>query len=506
MEIVLTPEEMRKADKYAIDAIGIPSAILMENAARSASDIIYHIFEDSDIDIKIIIICGSGNNGGDGFALARHLHEYFDTVVYWYGDESKMSHETKTNFQICNNIEMEVRKINDLNELNVLDFDCDCIIDAMIGVGGSETINGLANEILDKIKVLDMFKIALDVPTGLNSLNGKAAANCFKADYTITMYARKLGLLINDGPDFSGEIFTAELGAPSHVPEKFAKNYIYDLFDLDLLYADRERKTSKFDYGKVVIIAGSKDYPGAAALCANAAITAGAGLVELFTEVIHPALLPEIIIHTDDIADTDNYFINNFDKIVQSCEKADAVLIGPGLSSDNVDFAKKLIHVIDPDKKLVIDADAISSIDISRTYNKNIIITPHVGELGRLIKQDRKIIDNDAYNQCISWANKLNLTLLLKHYPSVISDGELTFLTVNGNSGMATAGSGDVLSGFIVSLCAQGFDSLTAASFGSYIHALCGDYYVSKYDETTLTASKLIESLSIINKNEINEK
>ncbi len=497
MENILTPAQMRKADACAIDGFGIPSGLLMENAARSAFEYIAGLFYDVSEDFSILLVCGSGNNGGDGFALARHLHNFFKVDIIWIGSEEKMSPETHTNFIICRSLGINMTHISDVSELDNINWNYyNCIIDSMIGVGGSENIRGIANDILKTVNSLNAFKIAVDAPTGLNTLTGKAGENCFRADLTITMYAKKLGLLIGDGPDYCGEVLVANLGAPVSCVDETADTFAFDTEDLSLLLPGRNRRTSKFDYGRLVIIAGSKKFPGAGALSANAAIKSGVGLVELFSEVLHPAVLPEVICHTNNQGN--DYWVKNSVFIKQRCDKADAVLIGPGLGQENVFFFEDFIENLIDKKKVIVDADALSLIDKNKQYNDNLIILPHIGEFARITGDDRGTIDENAFEYCKNLAKRLNCIVHLKHYPSISSDGNFSFLTLRGNPGMASGGSGDVLAGITGAMAALGFSALTAAGLASFVHAAAGDYYKELYNEITLTASDLIDTLPYI--------
>jgi NAD(P)H-hydrate epimerase len=503
MELFLTPEQMRQADRKAIEGYAIPSPLLMENAARSTFEYIAELFQDVPSIFSILVVCGSGNNGGDGFALARHLNDFFMVDVLWIGKEEKMSPETHTNYQICKSIGMNIRHIPDTDSLDEIDWNYDCIIDAMIGVGGSENIRGIANDILKILNNLPAFKIAVDAPTGLNTLTGKAGENCFRADLTVTMYAKKVGQVIGDGPDYCGEIMVANLGAPYSCVDELADTFAFDYDDLNLLLPPRKRRSSKFDYGRLVIIGGSKRFPGAGALAANAAIKSGVGLVELFSEVLHPQILPEVICYTDN--QSGNYWQENMDIIKQRCLKADAILIGPGLGDDNYLLFNELLEELINDKKVILDADAIMLIDKTKKYNDNLIITPHLGEFARLIGKNRDEIDENPFDICKASAEKLNCIIHLKHYPSISSDGHIAFLTLNGNPGMASGGSGDVLAGIVASFAAMGMSSLTAVALGSFIHAAAGDNYSDAFGEQTLTASDLIEALPFVFGSDNNE-
>lgn len=490
---------MRKADNTAIEEFGIPGAILMENAARSASEIIFRITEEDESIFydTCLIICGSGNNGGDGFALARHLCELYSVTVYWLGSEEKMSPETLTNFNAVKNIGIPMIHISIENQVDSLDFNFDILIDSMIGVGGSENITGIASLVLKKIFNINALRIAIDAPTGLNTETGAVYKYCFDADHTITMFAMKSGMLIGNAPDFCGEIHTAYLGAPERIVENLSSIKAIEEYDLNNMLPDRFRQSSKFDYGRVVIIAGSMKYPGAAALCANSAIKSGAGLVQLYTTFFHPALLPEII--TCILPVNNEGFISekSLDMLIGECIKADCLIIGPGIGDCNETTAmiSKLLDSISPDLPVVIDADGLRALNKSSKLNENIVITPHSGEISRLTEIDRSLIEANPLVFSKEWANKLNCNILLKTVPVAVSNGEDVFINLTGNPGMASGGSGDVLSGLIGGLIAQGMQTFDAAVLGAYLHGKAGDLYVRDFPMHTLTASNLIDYL-----------
>lgn len=498
MKHILTPEQMRATDSYAINDLGIASAILMENAARSSAIYVRKIINSSDKPHKqILILCGSGNNGGDGFALARHLNDDCDVVVLWLGAEEKMSPETLANFKALVKIGTPLIHITDEKSILQYFFDADCIIDALVGVGGSENLKGLVIPLLQRANSASALKVAIDAPTGLNTHTGLAHCDAFIADYTITMFAIKSGMLLNKGIALCGQILTADLGAPSSIVTKFAEIHSYENGDLCGLLPVREKLTSKFDYGRVIIIAGSKNMPGAAALAANAAITAGAGLVYLFAPSIHKSVLPEVIPIQAPANDTGSLSVKALDTIKPWFEKADVVAFGPGFgpSRETVLFSKMLIEQIPSHIKIIIDADGLKAVDFESKLRSNILLTPHIGEFAGITGLPRSEVTVNAPNLAKEWAERLGSIILLKHLPSIITDGKTSYWNINGNPGMSTAGSGDVLTGIISALAAQKQNLLDSAAKGAFIHAMAGDYYAEKFGQYTLTASELIKSL-----------
>ncbi|MCX7908979.1 MAG: NAD(P)H-hydrate dehydratase [Ignavibacteria bacterium] len=498
MKYILTPEEMKNADKNAIENYGVPSIVLMENAARSSAIFIHQIIAELGLkEPSFTFFCGSGNNGGDGFALARHLFDLYKVRVFWIGDETKMSEETHTNFLAAKRLGIPVTKLENNEEVERLTLDTEIIVDALIGVGGNENIRGLALDILRKIKNSKSVKIAIDCPTGLNSLNGVANEFCFEADYTITMFTYKLGLLINRGPDFTGKILVANLGVPNFIVKSISKTFAYETEDLPLLIPTRYRRSSKFNYGRVLIIAGSERYPGAAALTANASIKSGAGLTILASTNFHPALLPEVIRFPLPATVSGSIAKNSYDILLDEIEKSDAIAIGPGLTDDSetLSLVKKIIDNFKDRKKIVLDADGLKILDPNSILTKNVIITPHSGELSKITGIQRSQIEQNSYFLAKEWASKLNCIIHLKSVPPVTTDGEISYLCLTGNPGMASGGSGDVLTGIISTFAARGLPQLIAASLGAFVHSLAGDNYAQKYGMETLTASSLIDCL-----------
>lgn len=501
MIYVLTPEEVRKADQTAIIDYKIPPSILMENAARSIAELVKSIISNVELNgIKIALFCGVGNNGGDGFALARHLVDYGKVDVYWIGNPEKMSNETKMNFDILSNLEILVNHISNTKDLAKIIYDYDIIFDALIGVGGSEKLNGFVVDVLDAINKAECLKIAVDVPTGLNAETGNAHPNTFIADYTVTMFAIKTGMLLGRGPDFCGNIVVGQLGAPQNIVEQLCCNYIIEKKDILAWLPKRVRNSNKFDYGKALIVAGSVNMPGAAALVANSAIKAGTGLVHLYSPKSHPLLLPEVI-PTELPTNTQGSLSTSYiEHILEASKNVNVIAIGPGIqiNDDTRKIVEELIKHRSKSTPIILDADAITSNLLEFKLDQNVLLTPHLGEFARMIGINREEVALNSLALTKYWARKLNCKILLKGPTTIISDGEKTFLNTYGSSTLATAGSGDVLTGIISSLAAQGCDLLISAALGAYIHSKIGEHFASKIASRGLTASKMIDLIEVV--------
>lgn len=488
MKYYLTKEAAYKIDEFFIKEINIPSQILMENAAHSTFNSILQIPEINRVN-NILLLCGSGNNGGDGFALARYLSNHFNVDIYFDSEIKNMSEETLVNYNICKKLGISfVESIED---------NYDLIIESLVGIGVDENINSKLSNLLNKVNKIDALKIAIDNPAGLNVNTGIASQDAFIADYTVTMFAEKIGLIINDGPKVSGKIIAVNLGTPERYVRNFTNYKSLEEIDTIALHKPRKDNTSKFDYGRIAIIAGSKDMLGAGALAANAAIKAGAGLVHLISTGRHSQLLPEVICQTFEENKYGSLALKSLNEILEITEKADTIAIGPGISNDEnvLHLIQKIIEE-NQNKKLILDADALKCIDSNSILSNNFIITPHIGEFSNIINIDRTIADINRINEVEKWSKKLNCTVLLKGYPTLISDGNEVYINRTGNSGLATAGSGDVLTGILSAIYSRYDDPLVSAALASYIHGKIADNYIINYSKSSLTASKIIELLN----------
>ncbi|MFN3194723.1 MAG: NAD(P)H-hydrate dehydratase [Chlorobiota bacterium] len=435
MNSLLTPKEMYNLDSYLIKEIGIPESSLMESAANSCVNFIKKLYPSSK---KVLVVCGTGNNGGDGLAIAKYLNVSYKVDFTIYGDKSSFNKLTENNYRI--NKSLDIKEL----ELGNINFDeYDIIIDAILGIGSSGILNEELKILVNSINNSNSTRISIDIPTGLNPLNGLVKDKSIKSDFTITMYGYKTGLLLNSGKDFSGEIHIADLGVPKEIIDNHSS---YRLFSGRKLL-NKTNNSSKFDYGKILIIAGSYEMPGAGSLASNSAISTGAGLVYLISSGRDNNLYSEVIPISDDIYSD---YINGKEDLIPYIKNINTVIIGPGLGKNN--NTESLVSIILSkynESSIIIDADALNYINIDNTYSNNIVLTPHIVEFSRIIRKDVKEILKDLPKSVKEAAKKMNVNILLKGPTTIISDGEDVIFVSNGIPNMATAGSGDVLTGIL---------------------------------------------------------
>ena len=506
MEIVVTPEEMRRLDRFAMEELLVPGQILMENAGRSIVEAMRRNYGDL-VGKKALIFCGKGNNGGDGFVVARHLFlRGAVVVVVLMGEKGELKDDAKSNFQLLGNMiksfgateRLSLVALRLLSQLRMLPK-ADFIVDAIFGTGFSGSVPPLSRKAIEWINHSQAIKVAVDVPSGIDSRNGMVGNVAVEADLTITMGFKKTGLLIGKSKAYTGRLETADIGVFCRLPSEFKSNtFVVGAKDLKESLPARPFDAHKHTVGKVFVLAGSRGLTGAAAMASESALRAGAGAVVLGTPQSVASLLArkltEVMVEPLDETSKGSLGIQAMRNAERHIQWADVVVIGPGISRDRQ--TKQFVWDIlrDIDKPMLIDADALNAISekklvLKQRKSKNIIITPHTGELSRLIKKKSVEIDANRIDICREVAGEFELTLVLKGSPTVTgSPSGDVYVNPTGNPGMATAGSGDVLSGFIAGLWAQGIDQTVAAYCGVYLHGLAGDVAREKFGEKSLMA------------------
>lgn len=486
MNYVVTGTDMKKVDNYTINTIGIPSLVLMERAALSVTET---VCQKESKDKNILVVAGVGNNGADGVAIGRMLHlKGYNVSLYIVGNVEKASDEFKYQLKIANNI-----------RINMVDsyIKSDVVIDSIFGIGLTRDVEGIYAETIEKINQGRNVVYAVDIPSGVNADNGKICGSAIKANYTVAFGSYKIGNVLYPGAEYCGKVIAADIGFPLTAYEQLDEPIkTASVEDFEFI-PPRPNYSNKGTYGKVLIIAGSDDISGAAVLCANAAFRVGAGLVRVFTakanRQIIQRLLPEAMVNT--------YDINNFDmKSLEACLKwCDVVAIGPGLGVGNTQ--KKMIEkVLEFDLSTVIDADGINNIseddELKNRLHKNVVITPHLAEVSRFLKIPVETIAADLIKYSREINYKYNINCILKDARTVITTQKETFINLSGNCGMATAGSGDVLTGVVAALIGIGVDFDNATVLAPYIHGLAGDIAAEKVSKTSMMARDIIDGIN----------
>ncbi len=498
MRYLVTAEEMRRIDNFTIEEIGIPTMVLMERAALAALETVRkYCAKHADAEKSVLVMAGVGNNGGDGLALARLLSEAGFRVEVWIvGDETRASEQWRQQRKILEHFSVKYCSKPLRNEYTIL-------IDALFGVGLSREISGIYEEAVELFNELRGRVIALDMPSGVDTDRGKILGKiCVRADETVTFGFCKRGLVLYPGCLSAGQVTVADIGISG---EGFGNRapgmYALDESPEELL-PRRCPWGNKGTFGKVLLLAGSVNMAGAAVLAARAAYRMGAGMVKVISpsdnrEIIQ-SLVPEALYGTEE-------------DFTESMAWADVIALGPGLGKG--DAALRLLSEALSGSllPLLIDADGLNllakdqklqkMLAVQGAKGRSIVLTPHVGELARLLEKDVAEVSRDVAGNGGRLAETLHSVVAAKDARTYICKGkEPVCVNLSGNSGLATAGSGDVLAGMIAGLMAQGMEPYRAACVGVYLHGCVGDRVADEIGEHACMAGDLsIRGFSNIN-------
>lgn len=492
MKYVLDSHEMKDADNNTIGHFGVDSLVLMERAALQVAEVLK---EAGLLQKRIAILCGMGNNGGDGFALGRILFlRHCSVCLFPVGDKDKMTKETAAQYDICQ--KYGVPMAFDTNRLP----DYDVYVDALFGIGLTRELSGIYYDLVAKLNELPGYKVALDMPSGVSADDGSVLGIGFLADITVTFAFPKIGQLIFPGKNYAGRLFVREIGITQESLLMYQPRCrMLEQQDLAFL-PPVPLDAHKGSRGKVLCIAGSQKMGGAACLVGKATMDAGAGMVQIYTPSCNRDLIlasfPEALVSCYDKKPEE-------EKLLKLMSWADVIAIGPGLGTTAE--AESLVSFVlrNASVPLVLDADALNIISLHMDWLKSShaerIVTPHLGEMSRLTGNPLAFVQSKKLSLCCEFARDYQVICVLKDAATItaISYGNV-FINTTGNGGMASAGSGDVLTGIIAGLIAQGLAGDKAAPVGVYLHGLAGDYAMKKHSLRGMTASDLLEGLQTV--------
>ncbi|MCX7762375.1 MAG: NAD(P)H-hydrate dehydratase [Candidatus Kryptonium sp.] len=512
MLLVASTEEMRKCDSYAIDQLGIPGLLLMENASQGVVNSILMKY-GGVAGKKVFVFCGSGNNGGDGLAVARKLFGMkADVYVFLLSEPEKLRGDAKTNYEIALRINKNKREIDVFEIITLKDVKDlekyprpDLVIDAIFGTGFKGKVQGLFYDVISWINSIRAYTVSIDIPSGLDGDTGEVAGIAVRADLTATMGLPKTGLMLNLGKILPGKIYIIDIGIPSFVYQIMGiKTYYLEQIDIKKRLPVRPFNAHKYSCGKIFALVGSPGLTGAATMSTLSAMKVGAGAVIAgVPESLSPILemkLTEVM--KLPLPETNEHTIgwNALDLIEEHMEWADVLIIGPGLSK-NYETKQVVLNILKKlNKKAVIDADGLNALvgnlNILKSLHNEIVLTPHSGEFSRLTDLPVEKIEREKIEVARNFATEYGVVLVLKGDTTVIAnpEGEV-FINSTGNPGMATAGSGDVLTGMIAGFMGQGLSALDAAICGVYLHGLAGDLARDKLGELPMMAMDILNSI-----------
>ena len=496
---LVTTQEMKEIDKLAMEKYGVSGLLLMDAAAKQVADAVVDELEKVYLEknrgesaqnpCKVVVLCGGGNNGGDGFGAARWLHSYGNVVkVFLIGSTcDKISGDAASELAMLKAAGVVVRELakeEDWFAVELAIERADIVVDAILGTGFSGELRPAARRACQLINQLAQRIVAVDVPTGVNSDNGATCEDAVKANVTVTMELPKVGLLLHPGKRLCGTVLVAGIGMPPKLLEEYP-SHKYQITDAMVrsLLPIRAEDAHKGDAGRVVVCAGSPGFTGAAALTSSAAVKAGAGLVSLLTPLssreVLAVKLTEVMVHglLERMPGVLGSAAAN--DVLERANKGDVLAIGPGLGiSDSTQQTVRDI-LAKCEVPVVIDADAITALkehtDILSKMTAPKVLTPHAGEMARLTGLAVEEINRDRISIAQKYAKEWQAVVVLKGAPTVVAcpDGTV-YVNSTGSKALATGGSGDVLTGIIAGLAAQGISLSEAAVCGVYLHGSAG--------------------------------
>lgn len=509
MKLVDT-KEIRDIDRLAIESYGVPGIVLMDQASKAVADVVVNQINLSQSKSgKVVVLCGKGNNGGDGFGAARYLKNmgYIPEVFLVNATRDVLQGDAALEAMLLEKSGVQIHSLMEESQLKPLEFLCaksDLIVDALLGTGFKGQLNGLIKSVCSLVNSLAKPVVAVDVPTGLDADFGLRAEEAIWADVTVTMALPKIGLLLYPGKENVGELVVADIGIPHTLVEAYPSHkYLLEAAEIASMLPIRKGNAHKGTAGRVALVAGCPGFTGAAAMSSWGAVKAGAGLVSLLTpEACRNILsikLTEVMVHGLEADSRGCLNAAAENEMLSWAAKTDVLAIGPGLGTSE-DTQRVIRHILEKiEKPVVIDADAITALkgymELLPKMKAPKILTPHPGEMARLTGLDLTTVDRERTAVASHYAKEWKAVVVLKGAPTVVAfpDGT-SYLNPTGCSAMATGGCGDVLTGIIAAYVASGMSIGEAALAGVYLHGLAGE--IASKGEIGLAASEIADCLA----------
>ncbi len=506
---VATASQMQNLDRRAINDFGIPGIVLMENAGRGTVDAIYRHFPDIGSK-KVIIFAGRGNNGGDGFVIGRHLiNRGIEVNVFLLTNKEKVSGDARINLELYQKMGSlyELKSEEDLFNFKNLISQGGLIVDAILGTGLKSEVSGLYREVIHYINSLPIPVVAVDIPSGIDANTGKVLGIAIRADLTVTFGLPKIGLVIHPGLSLVGNLEVVDISIPDYlVEQEDIKVELLELKELAQLLKPRPENTHKGHYGHLLIVAGSVGKTGAAAMSSEAALYTGAGLITLaIPSSLNPIMevkLTEVMTEPLPETSSQTLSVKSWPRIQELMEGKRAIALGPGIST-HPETVEVVSHIVrESPVPMIIDADGINALAkepaLLKEAKSPVVLTPHPGEMARLLKTSIQSIQEDRIEVAKRFAQENGVYLVLKGARTVIAepDGKV-YINPTGNPGLASGGTGDVLTGMIAGFAVQGYSLSEACRLGVYLHGYIADIVAKETGEMGLTATDILTGIPL---------
>jgi NAD(P)H-hydrate epimerase len=503
---------MAELDRISIETYGIPSLVLMENAGRSCADRLLQILQDkvgAPEEASVAVVCGRGNNGGDGMVIARHLHNRGVYVeVFLLFEPDRLTPDARVQYEMLRKLDVECRIVRDqegVEDLRTYLEEVHLCVDAIFGTGLTSALNGIVKDVVEEVNLSMAPVFAVDIPSGIDASTGRILGEAVRADYTGAFGLLKLGHVLLPGSIHCGETEVYDIGIPSKaVFDIDIKTEVLDERVVKSVFSIRPPDFHKGDAGRVYIVGGSPGMTGAPCLAGQAALRMGAGLIT----VVVPASLRPIVesklmeVMSIGVADEGGgYFLRSMvPELVERISRADVVVIGPGMGAhkEGAEFMAALLPRIRV--PFLIDADGLNALagrtELLKTAVAPCILTPHPGEMSRLTGESIEAIEASRIGSAQHFAEERNVTVILKGARTVIATpkGDV-FINTTGNPYMASGGMGDALTGMVAALASQGLSPTDAACTGVFLHGMSADILLRRHPMSAVSATDVIENI-----------
>ncbi|RMD52072.1 MAG: NAD(P)H-hydrate dehydratase [Nitrospirae bacterium] len=497
---VVTAHQMQAIDRKTIEEYGVPGTVLMERAGLSVVRRIKEFFQKQ----RAIVLAGGGNNGGDGFVVARELfRDGWNVKVYLIAKKDRLKGDALINFKIAEHFGVPIEERDSVSSEELRGC---VVVDAIFGTGLKMDVKEPYRSVIENLNNASVSVVSVDIPSGISSDSGKVMGIAVKSTITVTFGLPKIGQFLYPGAMYRGRLFIEDIGFPEELlTDKTIELELLEKSTLSDLLPKRPGDAHKGNFGHVLLVAGSKGKTGAALMAAKACLRSGAGLVTIgvpasLADIFQSRVREEMILP---LPDKDGFL--NRDALPMCMEfiekRANLLAIGPGLSTeeDTQSFVRAL--VLASPVPIVIDADGINAFsshgeELSHAHSE-VVITPHPGEMSRLTGLSIKEINAERISVAKEYSKTFNVVIALKGAPTIVATPDSgTYINSTGNPGMASAGTGDVLTGMVSGLAAQGLSIKDAARLGVYLHGLSGDIASTKLTEFSMTAGDLLDHIS----------
>ncbi|MFH2010892.1 MAG: NAD(P)H-hydrate dehydratase [bacterium] len=508
---VVTADEMRELDRITIEELGIPGVVLMEVAGRGVAEVVQEL-APTLVGWRVAIVCGAGNNGGDGYVVARHLAlRGAEVQLLLLAPRDRIRGDALRNLEVAEKLQLPMEWLEDDGAVEGLATrlaEFDCVVDALLGTGLSSDVRGRYRLVVEAINAARVLTVAVDIPSGLSADTAQPLGVAVEADVTVTFAQPKVGLVSHPGVEYAGDVHVVDIGIPGDLVSRLGvRCHLLEERDVSAVVPTRRLGGHKGTYGHVLAVAGSPGKTGAAVLCARAAARVGAGLVTVAVpEDAQQAVAAQSLETMTEVYTADSGSIDPdacLERLAALCRGKQALVVGPGIPNqpEMLEVLRELLS--DAVIPVVLDADGLNLVArapaLLDQVTAPLVLTPHPGEMARLLGREIAEVQADRVKTAREAAARFGAYVVLKGARTVIAAPDGTaFINPTGNPGLGSGGVGDVLTGMLGGFLAQAIDPLEAVQLAVYLHGVAGDRAAQRLGQHAVLAGDLLDEVPVV--------